>query len=40
MNRENVVKLTQSPAWKALQAHQAEIARTDMRDLFAQVQDG
>jgi glucose-6-phosphate isomerase len=28
-------KLTQSPAWKALQAHQAEIADLRMRDLFA-----
>jgi len=28
-------KLTQSPAWKALQAHQAEIADVHMRDLFA-----
>jgi glucose-6-phosphate isomerase len=28
-------KLTQSPAWKALQAHHAEIARSDMRDMFA-----
>lgn len=28
-------KLTQSPAWKALQAHQAEIAGAHMRELFA-----
>ncbi len=28
-------KLTQSPAWKALQAHQAEIAGVHMRELFA-----
>ncbi len=28
-------KLTQSPAWQALQAHQAEIAHVHMRDLFA-----
>src|SRR5476649_203487 len=28
-------KLTRSPAWKALQAHQASIADTHMRDLFA-----
>ena len=28
-------RLTRSPAWKALQAHQAEIAPVHMRDLFA-----
>ena len=27
--------LTQSPAWKALAAHQAELAQADMRELFA-----
>ncbi len=27
--------LTQSPAWKALEAHQAEIAGTSLRELFA-----
>ncbi|MFH1044973.1 MAG: glucose-6-phosphate isomerase [Pseudomonadota bacterium] len=29
------IKLTQSPAWRALQAHQAEIADLQMRELFA-----
>jgi glucose-6-phosphate isomerase len=28
-------KLTESPAWKALQAHQRELAHVQMRDLFA-----
>jgi glucose-6-phosphate isomerase len=28
-------KLTESPAWKALQAHQRELADVQMRDLFA-----
>ena len=35
MNRPAPGKLTQSPAWKALQAHQAEIAKVHMRELYA-----
>ncbi|MEK7438390.1 MAG: glucose-6-phosphate isomerase [Pseudomonadota bacterium] len=35
MNTPKPSKLTQSPAWKALQAHQAEIAQVQMRELFA-----
>jgi glucose-6-phosphate isomerase len=35
MNRLPPSRLTQSPAWKALQAHQAEIAPVQMRELFA-----
>ncbi|MBE0621852.1 MAG: glucose-6-phosphate isomerase [Burkholderiales bacterium] len=34
MNKPIQSKLTQSPAWKALQAHQAEIANVHMRELF------
>ena len=35
MNPPTPGKLTQSAAWKALAAHQAEIANLDMRELFA-----
>ena len=35
MSKPHQSKLTQSPAWKALQAHQGEIAEVQMRDLFA-----
>ncbi len=35
MSKPTKSKLTQSPAWKALQAHQAEIASLQMRELFA-----
>jgi glucose-6-phosphate isomerase len=35
MNTPIPSKLTQSPAWKALEAHQAEIAQVQMRELFA-----
>jgi glucose-6-phosphate isomerase len=35
MNKPTPNKLTQSPAWKALQAHQAGMADVRMRDLFA-----
>jgi len=35
MNQPTPGKLRQSPAWKALQAHQAEIAQVHMRELFA-----
>ena len=35
MNTPTSSKLTQSPAWKALQAHQAEIAKTRIDELFA-----
>ena len=35
MSTTNQTKLAQSPAWKALQAHQSEMANTPMRELFA-----
>jgi glucose-6-phosphate isomerase len=35
MNKPTRSRLTQSPAWQALQAHQAEIAAISMRELFA-----
>jgi len=35
MSKPTPSKLTQSPAWKALQAHQAELAGVQLRDLFA-----
>ena len=35
MSKPTPIKLTRSPAWKALQAHQAEIAQLHLRDLFA-----
>jgi len=35
MSKPTPSKLTQSPAWKALQAHQAEIAPVHMREMFA-----
>ncbi len=35
-NKSPPGKLTQSPAWKALQAHQAEIANVHMREVFVQ----
>ena len=35
MNKPADNKLTQTPAWKALQAHQADIAKIHMRELFA-----
>jgi len=35
MNAPSKSKLTQSAAWKALQAHQAAMAALDMRELFA-----
>jgi glucose-6-phosphate isomerase len=34
MSKPNQSKLTRSPAWKALQAHQAEMAGVQLRDLF------
>ena len=35
MSTTHASKLTQSAAWKALQAHQKEVAGSDMRALFA-----
>ena len=35
MNQPTPSKLTRSPAWEALKAHQAEIAPLHLRDLFA-----
>ena len=35
MHRTTQSKLTQSPAWMALQAHQAEMADVQLRELFA-----
>src|SRR5512141_451262 len=35
MSTPTASKLRRSPAWKALQAHQAEMAGADMRALFA-----